>query len=179
MSGTMALVIIAGTICFFALIPAVMFVNNLRWYRAPGEGAVEGARVAVLIPARNEERNIGACVESVLGTRGVEIEVLVLDDASTDRTAEVVRGIAAWDGRVRAGGGAAVACGVEWEAACLLGVGAGDGGGVDAVSGCGCAGGAGGGWALRCGDAGEKGRAAVGISAADFGRDGWSGCCCR
>ena len=101
MSGTMALVIIAGTICFFALIPAVMFVNNLRWYRAPGEGAVEGARVAVLIPARNEERNIGACVESVLGTRGVEIEVLVLDDASTDRTAEVVRGIAARDGRVK------------------------------------------------------------------------------
>jgi glycosyltransferase involved in cell wall biosynthesis len=99
--AAMVLVAIAGTLCFIAAIPAGMFLNNLRWYRAPGVEAVGDVRVAVLIPARNEERNIGACVESVLGTRGVGVQVVVLDDASTDRTAEIVREIALRDTRVR------------------------------------------------------------------------------
>jgi glycosyltransferase involved in cell wall biosynthesis len=55
----------------------------------------------VLIPARNEELGIEACVRSVLASRHVELEAVVLDDASTDRTAEIVRGIAAEDSRVR------------------------------------------------------------------------------
>jgi hypothetical protein len=99
--AAMVLVVIAGTICFFAVIPAVMFLLNLRWYRAPGAGVVGDVRVAALIPARNEERNIGACVRSVLAGRGVGLEVLVLDDASTDRTVEIVREIALVDARVR------------------------------------------------------------------------------
>ena len=51
--------------------------------------------ISVLIPARNEELGIAACVESVLASRHVELEVIVLDDHSTDRTAEIVRAIAA------------------------------------------------------------------------------------
>jgi hypothetical protein len=97
----MVLVGLAGVLCFFAAVPAVMFLVNLRWYRAPGVGAAGDARVAVLIPARNEERNIGGCVESVLASRGVELEVLVVDDASTDGTAEIVKEIALRDVRVR------------------------------------------------------------------------------
>jgi hypothetical protein len=58
-------------------------------------------RIAVLIPARDEERNIRACVETVLASRDVDIEVLVLDDASTDRTAAIVQEIATTDTRVR------------------------------------------------------------------------------
>jgi len=99
--AAMVLMGIAGTICLLAIIPAVMFLLNLRWYRAPGADAGGDARVAVLIPARNEERNIRACVESVLGSVGAAVEVLVLDDASTDRTAEIVREIGLRAGRVR------------------------------------------------------------------------------
>ncbi len=95
------LVVVAGTLCLFAAIPAVMFLLNLRRYRAPGLGMPDDVRVAVLIPARNEERNIGACVASVLASRGVGLEVLVLDDASTDGTAEIVRKIGLRDARVR------------------------------------------------------------------------------
>ena len=57
--------------------------------------------ISVLIPARNEERGIAACVESVLASRHVELEVIVLDDDSTDRTADIVREIAAKDSRLR------------------------------------------------------------------------------
>jgi len=56
--------------------------------------------LSVLIPARNEESGIAACVNSVLASRCVELEVIVLDDHSTDRTLAVVTAIAATDERV-------------------------------------------------------------------------------
>lgn len=46
--------------------------------------------VSVLIPARNEERNIGSCLNFILAQDYKNIEVLVLDDQSTDRTKEIV-----------------------------------------------------------------------------------------
>ena len=85
-------------------IPAGLFLVNLLFYRpistrlaAPGSSSA----VSVLIPARNEEGNIAATLKSVLANRGVEFEVVVLDDHSTDRTAEIVAAIAARDPRVR------------------------------------------------------------------------------
>ena len=57
--------------------------------------------MAVLIPARNEARTIRAAVEAALHSQHVILEVLVLDDHSTDATAQIVRDIAARDGRVR------------------------------------------------------------------------------
>ncbi len=97
----MTLIPIAGVLLLFAAVPAVMFVVNLRHYLAPDPAAPTTLRVAVLIPARNEEQNIGACVESILSSRDAEFEVLVLDDASTDRTAEIMREMALRDARVR------------------------------------------------------------------------------
>ena len=97
----MILIAMATLLLLCAAVPAVMFAMNLRQYRAPGSYAPATSRVAVLIPARNEEQNILACVESVLANCDVEVEVLVLDDASTDRTAEIVRRIALRDARVR------------------------------------------------------------------------------
>lgn len=46
--------------------------------------------VSVLIPARNEEQNIGNCVESVIRQSYRNLEVIVLNDGSTDRTREIV-----------------------------------------------------------------------------------------
>lgn len=97
----MILISIAGVLFVCAALPACMFAVNMRRYLAPRTGVSTSLWVAVLIPARDEERNIGACVESVLASRGVELEVLVLDDASSDRTAEIVREIAMRDARVR------------------------------------------------------------------------------
>ncbi len=90
----------ASTVC--AVWPAILFGVNLRRYRAPA--AVPSARpfpISVLIPARNEEANIGEALRCVLASRGVDLEVLVLDDDSDDRTGEIVQALAAGDGRLR------------------------------------------------------------------------------
>jgi chlorobactene glucosyltransferase len=56
--------------------------------------------VSVIIPARNEERNIAHCVRSVLASHYPALEVLVVDDHSTDDTAAVARSAAAADERL-------------------------------------------------------------------------------
>jgi hypothetical protein len=49
--------------------------------------SVSGApAVSVLVPARNEEDCIGACLASLVSQTGVIFEILVIDDGSTDRT---------------------------------------------------------------------------------------------
>jgi hypothetical protein len=91
-----------------ATVPALLWVWNMLLYREPGAGScaemghcVLPDSVSVLIPARNEERVIAASIASLLASRGVQIEIIVLDDGSTDRTAEIVLGFAARDPRVR------------------------------------------------------------------------------
>jgi hypothetical protein len=86
-----------------AALPALLYLRNRTLFRPPPafDGKTPLPLISVLIPARNEETSIGAAVESVLANAGVELEVIVLDDHSTDRTAEVVRSIAARDPRVR------------------------------------------------------------------------------
>jgi chlorobactene glucosyltransferase len=49
-----------------------------------------GPLVSVIIPARNEARNIERCVHSVLATQYSPVEVIVVDDRSTDGTAAIV-----------------------------------------------------------------------------------------
>lgn len=50
--------------------------------------------VSVIIPAYNHERFIGAAVESVLNQTYDHLELIVIDDGSTDGTGEVVRSFA-------------------------------------------------------------------------------------
>src|SRR5690348_4351289 len=51
--------------------------------------------VSVIVPARNEEACLARCLESLLAQSGVAFEIIVVDDASTDRTAEIARSFAA------------------------------------------------------------------------------------
>ena len=53
-----------------------------------------GPLVSVIIPARNEARNIERCVRGVLATTYSPLEVIVVDDRSTDGTAAIVESIA-------------------------------------------------------------------------------------
>lgn len=60
-----------------------------------------GPLVSVIIPARNEARNIERCVRSVLAARYAPVELIVVDDRSTDGTAEIVERATAGGGRLR------------------------------------------------------------------------------
>lgn len=57
--------------------------------------------VSLVIPARNEARNIAPCVESALASTYPRLEVIVVDDHSTDETPQIVGAIAQRDRRVR------------------------------------------------------------------------------
>ena len=50
---------------------------------------VPGPVVSVIVPARNEELSLRACLESLGGQTGILFEIIVVDDGSTDRTREI------------------------------------------------------------------------------------------
>jgi hypothetical protein len=83
-------------------VPTLVFRRNLVLY-VPPPALPKSSRpaVSILIPARDEEASIGDAVAAALASTGAEIEVIVLDDHSTDGTAAVVRAAAARDPRVR------------------------------------------------------------------------------
>jgi len=64
-----------------------------------GDGAPP--RVSVVVPAYDAERFLEECLESVLAQSFGDFELLVVDDGSRDRTAEIVEGYARRDPRVR------------------------------------------------------------------------------
>lgn len=93
-----------------AALPAAMTLANGRAFaRAPrgvssgggGEPAPGGPRVSVLVPARDEATAIGGLVDSILASRGVDLELVILDDDSRDGTGALVEARAAADPRVR------------------------------------------------------------------------------
>lgn len=74
----------------FAL--AIHSIINGLLLRRPGNREVVSEKVAILIPARNEEANIKGCLESVLDQRNLtDFQVFVLDDSSTDQTNSIIR----------------------------------------------------------------------------------------
>ena len=57
--------------------------------------------VSVIIAAHNSAAFIEPALRSALGQRGVDVEVIVVDDGSADETANLVRGIARSEPRLR------------------------------------------------------------------------------
>jgi glycosyltransferase involved in cell wall biosynthesis len=58
-------------------------------------------RVSIGLPVYNGERFIGGAVESLLAQTLTDFELVIVDNASTDRTGEICRAFAAGDPRVR------------------------------------------------------------------------------
>ena len=86
-----------------AALPALLTLANLRIFRtAPHpDPHLPAPRVSVLVPARNEAAVIERLARDVLASRMVDLELVVLDDDSTDGTGAIVERIAASDPRVR------------------------------------------------------------------------------
>ena len=87
------------TILLLLMYGALIFYYYRAWKRIPVFTMVYGpdhtpkTRITIVIPARNEEENIGLCLSSLLLQTypAALTEIIVVNDHSTDRTAEVVK----------------------------------------------------------------------------------------
>jgi len=93
------------------LILAVWIYRTFAVYSPRSRGPVLSAEtipdagaqglVSVIVPAKDEEANIEAALATLLAQDYPDIEIVVVDDRSTDGTAEAVRRVAERDRRVR------------------------------------------------------------------------------
>lgn len=96
MSGEWLLMLITLPFLLLALLNALLFLRPHR-----GREVKTPASVSVLIPARNEERTLSSCIESVLMQGDIVAEVLIYDDESDDQTGQIARQWCQRDARVR------------------------------------------------------------------------------
>jgi cellulose synthase/poly-beta-1,6-N-acetylglucosamine synthase-like glycosyltransferase len=81
--------VLAIIACVFAAIPAALTWQNLKIFCTSPQAECSEP-VSVLVPARNEEQVLDGFIRNILASRGVQLELVVLDDASTDSTAQRV-----------------------------------------------------------------------------------------
>lgn len=95
----MIILIALATVALILLL--VVAWNVAFWPGVTGRSRPQAGAVSILIPARNEEINIAACLDSALRQGESVSEILVCDDHSTDQTARIVRDYSSRDSRVR------------------------------------------------------------------------------
>lgn len=76
---------------------------NPKWGIGPEDPPADPSiLVSIVVPARDEEANLGPCLDTVLAQDHPNIEVVVQDDGSTDKTGAILDAYAARDPRIRA-----------------------------------------------------------------------------
>jgi glycosyltransferase involved in cell wall biosynthesis len=86
----------------FAVIQLLVAITNFLFRQSlPSNNSISGGRVSVLIPARNEEKNIVGILHDLQQQDYPDIEIIVFDDFSDDKTAEIVAGESVTDNRIR------------------------------------------------------------------------------
>jgi cellulose synthase/poly-beta-1,6-N-acetylglucosamine synthase-like glycosyltransferase len=96
MIDTILLVLAAFTLMLCSL-TAIRLVLGLRQTRRLVDCQLANGRLpnlSIIVPARNEERHIEAALRSLLQLDYPDLEILVVDDRSTDRTGEILDRIA-------------------------------------------------------------------------------------
>ena len=48
-----------------------------------------GVKVSIIVPAYNSEHYLQECIDSILNSTLQEIEIILVDDGSTDQTAQI------------------------------------------------------------------------------------------
>ena len=75
---------------FLAIRTLISLVNLLSRLHLPNENPISTPKVSVLIPARNEEKNIGKLLTALQQQDYPELEVIVCNDHSSDGTEEIL-----------------------------------------------------------------------------------------
>lgn len=71
--------------------------------KAPGfvcGNRVESPKISVVIPVYNVEQYLPACIESIIYQSFKDIEIICINDGSTDSSLSILRDFAAWDDRI-------------------------------------------------------------------------------
>lgn len=85
----------------FFLISLLNFIfNKIYLKKLKNSLPKENALVSVLIPARNEEKNIGNLLNDLINQDYKNIEIIVFNDCSTDKTKEIVKDFISKDKRI-------------------------------------------------------------------------------
>ncbi len=95
------MIVIANVILIFTALQLLIAFSNLVFNQKLKRLEPAGTPlISVLIPARNEEKNIGNLLNDLLSQDYQNIEIIVFDDESTDKTAAIAQEFAAKDNRV-------------------------------------------------------------------------------
>jgi chlorobactene glucosyltransferase len=97
------LYLILSTAFFLGGMIIVHWLHNqyhLDIFVEPTTPPVDAPLISFCVPARNEERNIGRCVQNLLAQDYPKFEVIVLDDRSTDATPLILAELASRDSRL-------------------------------------------------------------------------------
>lgn len=95
--------ILAGIFCLWAYFLAYM-IKSFR--QAPklesfeSTGAKGTPKVSVILPARNEERYVANCLDTLLAQDYSNFQIIAVNDSSTDRTGEIMQTYSDRDSRV-------------------------------------------------------------------------------
>jgi chlorobactene glucosyltransferase len=92
-------IIAAGLFIF--MLNLSLNLKNLKTLRRDEKVPEPAPLISVLVPARDEEANIAACLVSLQKQDYSNYEILVLDDNSTDNTGIIIENMAASDRRIR------------------------------------------------------------------------------
>ena len=92
-------IIAAGLFIF--MLNLSLNLKNLKTLRRDEKVPEPAPLISVLVPARDEEANIAACLVSLQKQDYPNYEILVLDDNSTDNTGTIIENMAASDRRIR------------------------------------------------------------------------------
>lgn len=99
--GSAALVLLLAVVYAIGMVQFALGLKRVR-QQTIASAFKEWPAVTVLVPARNEERGLEACVRSILDSDYPgEFEVIVIDDFSEDATASIAQSLEHEDARVR------------------------------------------------------------------------------
>jgi glycosyltransferase involved in cell wall biosynthesis len=97
----MILLMLLLTATWLAMIAQVVYnKRNILWLPAAAAGDVAEPLISVIIPARNEARDIRIALDSILLQEGVNLEVIAVDDNSSDDTGRIMDEAARGDPRL-------------------------------------------------------------------------------
>lgn len=88
--SNLELILVIAAAVLLGPVTLVATMNLFFWPRRLWQADISSGQVSVLIPARDEEGNLEACVDSVLAQGAALKEILVYNDGSVDGTQQVL-----------------------------------------------------------------------------------------